>query len=88
MDTFGQAQLNCLVWEEEVEFIAFLLNKVVSMASDQPVFYKDIARLPSQLRKQWKKACQEELEALCKCKVFELADLPKGRKAINVMEWH
>jgi len=54
-----------------------------SLAADQPVFYKDIARLPSQLREQWKKACQEELEALRKCKVFELADLPPGHKAIK-----
>jgi len=53
------------------------------MASDQPVFYKDIARLPSQLQEQWKKACQEELEALRKHKVFELADLPKSCKAIK-----
>jgi len=53
------------------------------MASDQPVFYKDIARLPSQLWEQWKKTCQEELEALHKCKVFELSDLPKGHKAIK-----
>ena len=55
----------------------------VPIASDQPVFYKDIAKLPSQLWEQWKKACQKELEALCKCKVFELADLPKGHKAIK-----
>jgi len=53
------------------------------MASDQPVFYKDIARLPPQLREQWKKTCQEELEALRKHKVFELANLPKGCKAIK-----
>jgi len=83
VDTSGQVGFNCLVWEGGVEFLAFLLNKVVPMASDQPVFYKDIARLPSQLWEQWKKACQEELEALHKCKVFELANLPKGRKAIG-----
>jgi len=83
VDTSGQARLNCLVWEGGVEFIAFLLNKAVPMALDQLVFYKDIARLPSQLREQWKKACQEELEALHKHKVFELADLPKGHKAIK-----
>jgi len=53
------------------------------MALDQPVFYKDIAGLPSQLWEQWKKACQGELEALYKRKVFELADLPKGCKAIK-----
>ena len=68
MSTSGQVHLNCLVQEGGVEFIAFLLNKVVLLAADQPVFYKDIARLPSQLREQWKKACQEELEALHKCK--------------------
>ena len=99
----GQVCLNCLVWEERVEFLVFLLNKVVPTASDQLVFYKDIARVPSQLWKQWKKACQKELEALHKCKVFELANLPKGHKAIKnrwvfmtksdgckktVMEWH
>jgi len=83
VDTSGQVCLNHLVQEERVEFLAFLLNKAVPITSDQPVFYKDIARLPSQLWKQWKKACQEELEALCKRKVFELADLPKGHKAIK-----
>jgi len=83
VDTSGQVHLNRLVREEGVEFLAFLLNKVVPMASDQPVFYKDIARLPSQLWEQWKKACQEKLEALCEHKVFELADLPKGCKAIK-----
>jgi len=83
VNTLGQVHLNCLVQEGGVEFIAFLLNKAVPMASDQPVFYKDIARLLSQLQEQWKKACQEELEALHKCKVFELADLPKGHKAIK-----
>jgi len=83
VDTLGQVHLNRLVQEGGVEFLAFLLNKVVPMASDQPVFYKDIARLPSQLWEQWKRACQEELEALHKCKVFELANLPKGHKAIK-----
>ena len=81
--TSGQVHLNHLVQEGGVEFITFLLNKVVPLAVDQPVFYKDIASLPSQLREQWKKACQEELEALHKCKIFELANLPPGHKAIK-----
>jgi len=83
VDTSGQVWLNCLVREGGVEFITFLLNKAVPMALYQPVFYKDIARLPSQLWEQWKKACQKELEALHKRKVFELDDLPKGCKAIK-----
>jgi len=83
VETSGQVRLNCLVREGGVEFVAFLLNKVVPLAADQLVVYKDIAKLPSQLREQWKKACQEELEALHKHKVFELADLPPSRKAIK-----
>jgi len=83
VDISGQGHLNRLVREGGVVFIAFLLNKVVPLAADQPVFYKDIARLPSQLREQWKTACQEELEALRKHKVFELANLPPGHKAIK-----
>jgi len=49
VNTLGQVHLNCLVREGGVEFIAFLLNKAVPIALDQPVFYKDIARLLSQL---------------------------------------
>jgi len=49
VDILGQVHLNRLVWEGGVEFLAFLLNKAVPMALDQPVFYKDIARLPSQI---------------------------------------
>ena len=78
VETLGQVCLNRLVQEGGVEFIVFLLNKAVPL-----VFYKDIAKLLSQLREQWKKACQEELEALCKCKVFELADLSPSHKAIK-----
>ena len=72
-----------LVWEGGVEFLAFLLNKAIPLAKDQPVTYRDIARLPPALKKQWKVACQEELEALRKRKVYELADLPPGRKAVK-----
>ena len=34
-------------------------------------------------REEWKKACLEELESLRAQKVFELTDLPKGRKVIK-----
>ena len=53
------------------------------MAKDQPVTYRDIAKLPSQSREQWRLACQEELEALHKCKVYELANSPLGYKAVK-----
>jgi Reverse transcriptase (RNA-dependent DNA polymerase) len=40
-------------------------------------------RLPKAAQKKWKIACKEELEALCRCNVFKLTDLPKGRKTIG-----
>jgi Reverse transcriptase (RNA-dependent DNA polymerase) len=32
---------------------------------------------------KWKTACKEELEALHRCNVFKLTNLPKGRKTIG-----
>ena len=72
-----------LIWEGGVEFLAFLLSKAVSLVKDQPVTYREIAKLPADLREQWRLACQEELEALHKHKVYELADLPPGHKAVK-----
>jgi Reverse transcriptase (RNA-dependent DNA polymerase) len=40
-------------------------------------------RLPKAAQEEWKIACKEELEALHRCNVFELTDLPKGRKTIG-----
>jgi hypothetical protein len=39
--------------------------------------------MPSASQKEWKQACHEELESLHRCKVFELVDLPAGRKVIK-----
>ena len=39
--------------------------------------------MPMQQQEEWKTACCKELEALHKFKVFELMDLPKGRKIIR-----
>ena len=72
-----------LIQEGGVEFLAFLLNKAVPLAKNQPVTYRDIAKLPADLREQWRLACQKELEALHKCKVYELLDLPPGCKAVK-----
>ena len=40
-------------------------------------------KLPESEKKQWLKACEEELAALEKKKVYELVKLPPGRKAIR-----
>ena len=39
--------------------------------------------LPEAAQKEWKAACYEEMESLDKRDVFELTNLPKGRKTIG-----
>ena len=45
--------------------------------------YRDLIRFPEAAQKEWKAACNEEMESLHKCDVFELTDLPKGHKTIG-----
>ena len=45
--------------------------------------HKDIGKLSAEDQRAWRKAQFEELEALKKRNVYELADLPPGRKAIK-----
>jgi hypothetical protein len=45
--------------------------------------YQDILQLPKAQKEEWKKACHEELESLRERRVFELTDLPKGRKVVK-----
>jgi hypothetical protein len=45
--------------------------------------YRDIEQLPVAQQKEWHAACQEELNALEKCKVFEYTNRPEGRKVIK-----
>ena len=44
---------------------------------------KDIMCMNLQDKKEWKVACNEELDSLKKRNVFELVDLPKGCKAVR-----
>jgi Reverse transcriptase (RNA-dependent DNA polymerase) len=39
--------------------------------------------LPKATQEEWKIACKEELEALCRHNVFKLTDLSKGHKIIG-----
>jgi len=45
--------------------------------------YKDILAMKPQDQKEWRLACQQELDSLKEHNVFELADLPKGHKTIG-----
>ena len=86
----SESQLARLAQEGEVGLINYLLAK--AEADDQPLpvtssprewTFRDILRMLSELQKEWKKACNEELESLRKRYVFELTELPHGRKAIK-----
>ena len=35
------------------------------------------------MQEEWNTACREELEALRRCNIFKLTDLPKGHKTIG-----
>ena len=45
--------------------------------------YRDLMHFPEAAQKEWKAACNEEMESLNKRDVFELTDLPKGCKTIG-----
>ena len=82
-----------LAQEGGVEFINFLLAKTLpdvraedSLPKEANIHdwtFRDVLKLPQAQQWEWRTACHEELEALHKCKVFELTQLPPGRKAIK-----
>ena len=39
--------------------------------------------MPSDEQEEWHKVCHKELDSLCKRKVYELVDPPKGQKVIK-----
>jgi hypothetical protein len=72
--------------EGGMDLMRWLLAKAItpSIAKDQvPIQFHDIAHLPVQQQAEWKQACRDELEALKKRQVYEIVDLPHGRKAIK-----
>ena len=85
-----ESQLAKLAQEGGVDLINYLLAKAVAddgslpnTSSPREWTFRDILRMPKELQKEWKKACYEELESLRQRQVFELTELPPGRKAIK-----
>jgi len=79
-----------LVREGGVEFLNQLLAKAVPPDSETPDTanvrewtFRDIIKMPKDAQKEWKQVCHEELESLCRRKVFELVAPPKGHKVIK-----
>jgi hypothetical protein len=79
-----------LVREGGVEFLNQLLAKAVPPDSETPDTanvwewtFRDIIKMPKATQQEWKQACHEELDSLCRHKVFELVNPPKGLKVIK-----
>jgi hypothetical protein len=52
-------------------------------ANVQKWTFRDIIKMHKATQQEWKQACHKELDSLCRCKVFELVDPPKGCKVIK-----
>lgn len=85
-----EAHMAQLCREGGVEFVNYLLAKAVPPHESLPQesnirewTHKDIMNLPPKEKEAWKAKCREELEALCRRKVFDLVDRPKGRKVMK-----
>jgi hypothetical protein len=83
-----------LAQEGGTDFINYLLAHAIpdvdadnlslpNMSSPREWTFRDILRMPKNEREEWKKACNEELESLRRRQVFELTELPQGRKAVR-----
>jgi len=72
-----------LAKEEEVEHIHFLLALRATETHVLPKTFKDVAKLPADSKKRWLKSCLKELKSLKDRDVYEIVDLPKGRKVVK-----
>lgn len=87
----NESLLARLCQEGGVGLINHLLAKAVPPDNEEfpkPTSYRewslcDIACLPEAVQKDWRQACRDELEALHKWQVYELADRPIGRNVIK-----
>ena len=90
----GQKSLADMCQEGGAPFINFLLTKAISPDDERDKslpatsrvrewHFRDILQLPKAQKEEWKAACHEELESLHEHRVFELTDLPKGRKVVK-----
>jgi hypothetical protein len=79
----SEDDLNQIVKEGGEDLINLLLMRASTYDDSIPQQFRDILRLPKEQKDEWIKACKEEIEALRKRQVFDLVDLPKGKKPIS-----
>jgi len=72
-----------LVREGRAEHICFFLALRATETHVLPKTFKDVTKLPADSKKRWLESCLEELKSLKDRDVYEIVDLPKGRKAVK-----
>ena len=72
-----------LAREGGAEHIHFLLALKVTETHVLPKTFKDVTKLPADSKKRWLESCLEKLKSLKDKDVYEIVDLPKGRKAVK-----
>ena len=72
-----------LAREGGAEHICFLLALRASETYSLPKTFKDVAKLQADSKKRWLESCLEELKSLKDRDVYEIVDLPKGKKAVK-----
>jgi len=73
----------CLAREGEAEHIHFLLVLRATETQFLPKTFKDVAKLQADSKKRWLESCLEKLKSLKDRDVYEIVDLPKGRKVVK-----
>jgi len=72
-----------LAREGGAEHICFLLALRATETQSLPKTFKDVTKLQADSKKRWLESCLEELKLLKDRDVYEIVDLPKGRKAVK-----
>ena len=72
-----------LTREGEAEYIRFLLALRTSETHSLPKTFKDVTKLQADSKKRWLESCLKELKSLKDRDVYEIVNLPKGRKAVK-----
>ena len=73
------------IWEE-VDFSNIFFTNLLAQGINMkncPSHYKDIAKFSEEDKKEWYKAMDDEMNSLRDRKVWDLVDLPKGRKTVK-----
>ena len=88
-DPESQVDVAKLYWKGGVALINYLLSKAIppfkpsKESNIREWTFCDIACLPKAEQNEWQKVCEEELEALCWHKVFEIVDRPQGTNIVK-----